>query len=114
MSKPKSVIPIRPIDFDVAQRAVDELAEERKIPSQVYPMDRKDGEDGKGEVQQKTCRAPVKKVTVELPDYVVDELTLRAVQTKPRQTVRYVILDALRAYGLTVKDEDMVQDARRR
>lgn len=117
MNQPKSIIPIRPIDFDMAKRTVDAFAAERNVPTQVYPQEvvPEAGDEGKGRAEPiiPPARSPVRKFTVELPDYVIDAVLTRALQSKPRTTSRYVVLEALRSIGIDVKDEDMVLDGRR-
>jgi len=147
MNQPKNAIPIRPIDFDIARRAVDEFAAERNVPTQVFPHEglksvtagtksldvstpdsseppiqaaKPAPQQGKGrgasdarDLSPSIERAPVRKFTVELPEYVIDAIMARAIQVKPRKTSRYVILEALRAIGFEIKDVDMVVDGRR-
>lgn len=107
----KSSIPIKPIDFDLAKRAVEEFVVERNVPSQVYPKSVEREGEGAAPV---IPRAPSRKFTVDLPDYVIDAIAARALQARPRQTGRYVILEALKAIGIHVEDADLVKDGRRR
>lgn len=119
MNKPKSVIPIKDIDFDLARRTVDEFSTERNVPTQVYPKegapDVEPKEKGRGQTSAKPVkpRSPSRKFTVELPEYVIDAIQARTIQSKPKRTARYVILEGLRAIGLHVDDTDMVMDGRR-
>ena len=58
-------------------------------------------------------RPPSRKFTVELPDYVIDAIQARTIQSKPKRTARYVVLEGLRAIGIQVDETDMVMDGRR-
>ena len=112
MNKPS--IPIKPIDFDVAKRAVDEFVVERGVPTHVYPQGQAVPETGQTrEGAAKPARAPGRKFTVVLPEYVIDAINARTIATKPKTTSRYVILEALRALGIAIHDDDMVVDGRR-
>lgn len=55
--------------------------------------------------------APVSTGSLGLPNYVWTDLKVRA--AKGDGTVRYIIMQALRAYGITIDDIDMVEDGRR-
>lgn len=59
-------------------------------------------------VARKTA-APIKRFTVELPDYVHEEIAARALKT----TKKFVILRALKADGFRIKDADLIEDGRR-
>lgn len=112
MSKPQ--IPIQPIDFDIAKRAVEEFSTERNVPKQIFPQVASVDREGEGSaVRHVPLRAPMRKFTVELPNYVIDAVHARTVQARPHVTARYVVLEGLKAIGIEVKDEDMVHDGRR-
>lgn len=117
MSKPRTVIPIKAIDFDVTRRAVDEFSAERNIPTHVYPsaVPAPDlvGKGRGGGAPATSPRTPSRKFTVELPEYVIDAIQARTFQAKPKRTARYVVLEGLRALGISVDDADMVLDGRR-
>lgn len=55
---------------------------------------------------------PCKSFNLSIPEYLFDELGLRAV--KRRVTKRYLILDALAKAGFTVEPHDLEEDGRRR
>lgn len=55
---------------------------------------------------------PCKSFNLALPEYLFDELGLRAV--KRRVTKRYLILDALAKAGFRVETHDLEEDGRRR
>lgn len=116
----KPIIPISPIDFDVAKRAVKDFAVERNVPTQVYPHRQAESQpaQGKGAAPAvieplKPTRAPGRKFTVVLPEYVIDAINERTMQSKPKKTSRYVVLEALKSLGINIHDEDMVFDGRR-
>lgn len=112
MSTQKTGIPIKPIDFSIAKRVVAEVAEDRNVPRQVFPGDA--AEEGRGGGKPpRAARSPHRKFTVTLPDYVIDAILARALQSRPKRTARAVVLESLKAIGIAVKDEDMVLDGRR-
>lgn len=116
MSNNKPPIPIKPINFDEAERVVKELSAERNVPSLVYPHQPRTTEprQGRGEAPApKPDRSPSRKFTVELPEYVIDAINERTIRSKPRKTSRYVILEALKALGFEIRENDMVLDGRR-
>lgn len=53
----------------------------------------------------------VRRVTLDLPEYVVDQLHDRA--RRSRCTKRHIIMTALKAAGVTINDDDMISDGRR-
>lgn len=53
----------------------------------------------------------MRRVTLDLPEYVVDQLHDRA--RASRCTTRHVIMTALKATGVTINDDDMISDGRR-
>jgi hypothetical protein len=48
---------------------------------------------------------------VELPQYVVDDIKRRALDG--RCSARHIVMRALRAYGVHIAEDDMVEDCRR-
>lgn len=116
----KTSIPFQPIDFDIAKRAIDEITVERQLPTQVVTALHASGE-GMTEMPKPAPvvsllpqPSPTRNFTVDLPDYLIDALHVRALQTKPRCTVRSIIFQSLRANGFEIKDVDMIPDGRRR
>lgn len=116
----KVSIPLKPIDFDAVDQAVEHQVMQRAIPRQIYP--------GAGQGPQPVVTpAPVapavasppvgrrsgQRLTLELPDYIVDQIYERARQGKPRATAKSVVIAGLKAIGLVIKDEDLVPDGRR-
>lgn len=55
--------------------------------------------------------AVMRRVTLDLPDYVVDQLHDRA--RAGRCTTRHVVMTALSVAGVTINDDDMISDGRR-
>lgn len=55
--------------------------------------------------------AVLRRVTLDLPEYVVDQLHDRA--RSARCTTRHVVMSALKTTGVTIYDEDMISDGRR-
>lgn len=53
----------------------------------------------------------LRRVTLDLPEYVVDQLHDRA--RAARCTTRHVIMTALKATGVSINDDDMISDGRR-
>ena len=116
-------IPLKPINFDAAQRAVDEMVVERLVPVHVVPAPAPASPEGEGGdapqlvtasvAPARPVRSPTRNFSVNLPEYVIDAIFARAAQSKPRGTVRGVILQALRATGIDIKDIDMIPDNRR-
>ncbi len=54
----------------------------------------------------------MKRLPMEVPEYVMDALKRKALETKGA-SVRYVVLCALKAYGIEVRDDELVLDKRR-
>lgn len=112
----KISIPIQPIDFELAKRTVDEFSTQRNVPSQVFPQAVKRAEEGRAVAPPAALplpRTPTRKFTVDLPEYVIDAIHQRAMTSRPKQTARYVVLEALQALGLKIEPDDMVRDGRR-
>lgn len=58
-----------------------------------------------------TPRARVSYIKAGIPDYAYKELALR--QIEDNVTLNYLLLQGLRAIGITIADADMVEDGRR-
>ncbi|MBU2531165.1 MAG: hypothetical protein KKB37_00380 [Alphaproteobacteria bacterium] len=116
-------IPIQPIDFDLAKRAVDEFAVERQVPASVVPQSTVRAGEGQppppsvpAPTPVKTvvaARKPQRKFTVDLPDYIIEAIQDRAFKAKPKKTARYVVLEALQSLGFDIQPDDMIRDGRR-
>ncbi|MGD9804149.1 MAG: hypothetical protein AB7E81_04660 [Hyphomicrobiaceae bacterium] len=109
------------IDFEILTRVVDEHAAERGVPSHVLPAKHTSPVKAVEAPRQRKPstlkvvepEAPLRKLTLELPEYVIDLLVEVARKQKPRATARYVVLAALRKYGLDIKEADITPDRRR-
>ena len=55
--------------------------------------------------------AVLRRVTLDLPEYVVDQLHDRA--RAARCTTRHVVMTALKSTGVQINDDDMISDGRR-
>lgn len=53
----------------------------------------------------------MKRLSLDLPEYVVDQLRERAL--KQKTTVRNVLMKAIRSNGIRIQDDDMIEDGRR-
>ncbi len=93
---------------------LDQLADAKGVPKLVHPGRESTGE-GRGKpqpsVQEGTPRSRMKSVTLDLPDYLWSELKIRAV--KDESSLRHIVMTALKQFGLTINDADMIQDGRR-
>ena len=58
-----------------------------------------------------TPRAKWGRVTVELPEYLIDDLKQRAL--KHRSSLRHIVMKALRTQNFRILDADMSEDARK-
>lgn len=56
-------------------------------------------------------RGKLKGINLEVPDYVWTDLKIRAAHAQT--SVRHIIMKALRANGIVIADDDMVEDGRR-
>lgn len=64
------------------------------------------------EAESAPVRAPLEKLTIEIPAYLTDALKRSALET--RTTVRHVVMSALQGAGFEVAKADLVADGRRR
>jgi hypothetical protein len=64
-----------------------------------------------GDAAQSTPRARMKTLNVEVPDYAWIAIKMRAAQEM--SSVRHVIMTALKAHGIEIRDADMIEDGRR-
>ena len=81
------------LDALAARRGLGSLTE-RVVPPQMAP----------------SVRSAMHKLTLDLPVGLAQELRVLAAQRGVTQ--RYLVLEALRAFGLTVSDVDLVEDGR--
>lgn len=66
---------------------------------------------GKGTVAADETQAPTKRLSVDIPDYLRDELRKRSANTN--NTIKYIICRALKKDGFQVEARDLVEDGRR-
>lgn len=120
----KNPIPIKAIDFDQAQRVVDDFSRIRNVPTVVFPQTPAAAAPSAGEGSasvaelppakaEKPRRRPLRKFTIDLPDYVVDAIQAKAFNSRPKRTARHIIMSGLRAIGIDIDDADMPEDGRR-
>jgi hypothetical protein len=64
-----------------------------------------------GDLSKSTPRMRMKTLNVEVPDYAWVAFKTRAAQQMV--SVRHIIMAALRASGIEIKDADMIEDGRR-
>jgi hypothetical protein len=67
--------------------------------------------EGRETPSQATPRSRMKGLKIELPDYAWIALKKKAAEEMV--SLRYVIMDALRAKGIPINEADMVEDGRR-
>ncbi len=125
-----SVKPTRPpfqaIELDPIDARLEARAAEKGIPTLVTtkpspaleplpPIAPPDGPrahwKGRGGLNDSTPRSRMKPLKIELPDYAWVELKKRTAEEMV--SLRYFIMDALRAKGITINDVDMIEDGRR-
>lgn len=115
MNAPKSIIPLKSIDFEGTARAVETFSKTHNIPSLSFPQ--QPPRAAIGEEPQllrpivDTSRV-MKRMPMVVPEYVMESLKKKAHETKGA-SVRFVVLSALKAYGIEVRDEELVKDKRR-
>jgi|GEM_PF-5757408 len=115
-------------DIDAQLAAAKEVAKSSNIPTHTYPKDEaapaqpiaasKTGNvtmlPTQPSASERKARGPkpasVRRYSVDLPLYVIDEIHHRAF--KQKKTKKQVILEALNAGGLEVKDIDVHAEAR--
>jgi len=64
-----------------------------------------------GPSTQSTPRARMKTLNIEVPDYAWIAIKMRAAQEMV--SVRHIIMSALKAEGIEIRDADMIEDGRR-
>lgn len=64
-----------------------------------------------GAATQSTPRGRMKTLNIEVPDYAWIAIKMRAAQEMV--SVRHIIMSALKAEGIQIKDADMIEDGRR-
>jgi hypothetical protein len=130
MSIAKTVRPaFQPVELDPIDAKLEAKAAEKGIPTLVataapksmLASDPKSPEPDtpktpvphrvNGAVKEATPRKRMKGLKVELPDYAW--IAIKKQTAERMVSVRYFIMDALRAKGIHIDDADMVEDGRR-
>lgn len=94
-----------PLDVDDA--ALDRLNAKLGVPTMTRPTATARTPADRHEAP----RAPLEKLTIELPGYLMD--ALRRTALDGRTTVRHVVMLALKANGFAVAEADIIPDGRR-
>jgi hypothetical protein len=100
-------------DVRPAAREIDDRTHDDAIKSKLRSAVRDLGFGGLPEGSTAdTRRAPARSIQLVVPDYLFEELGMRAVRR--RVTKRFLILEALAACGYQIEPADMEEDGRRR
>ena len=101
------------IDDAEAERHVEKITQTYGAHAQIPPARRNAAREPAGFVPSPAAapRPRYASFRVDLPEYLDQELTMRS--ARERATKTYLIMDALRRAGYTVKPEDLVADRRR-
>ena len=129
MTVPKPVRPaFQSIELDTIDARLEAKAAEKGIPTLVQtrveppaditpqdvpavPAIQAPRKTGKGVPKEATPRSRMKPLKVELPDYAWIELKKQVAEDMV--SLRYFVLDALRAKGIRINEADLVEDGRR-
>lgn len=93
-----------PLDVDDA--LLDRVNDRLGVPRMV-----KLGREAASPPPPAAVRAPVEKLTIEIPDYLLDAIKRAALDRK--STARHVVMAAMKAAGFAIDDADLVEDGRR-
>lgn len=110
------------LDLSKIKTVVGDVAKENDVPKLVHPSvpnSSATNDDAPVAPQptaakratRKNNPAPVKRVAVDLPDYLVKAITKQ--HAEQGVTKRYLYLQAFRAAGYAIQDVDMLEDGRR-
>jgi len=120
MSNRKPFLPIEP---DLVDDRLERLARDNGVGKFEKPLLNTGAEEGKpaahvrapkpanAQAPASKAAAKLKTVNLELPDYVWTELKIRA--ARQQSSLKHVVMKALRADGITIQEEDMIEDGRR-
>lgn len=110
-------------DLDRIDQVVDAFAKANDVPTSTFPSQvpqvKPAGETGVVALHQKkepkatkngSTPAPLKKLSVMVPDYVCEAIGLRSAKGITR---KFIVLESLRANDFTIHDIDMKEDGRR-
>lgn len=104
----------RPIatPLDVDDAALDRVNQQLGVPTLTRPATAMEPLPSvPAPAPAQPMRAPLEKLTIELPDYLAD--ALRQDAAARRTTARHIVMLALRNNGYRVDDADLVPDGRR-
>lgn len=107
--KPMKFRPIA-VPLDVDDAALDRVNHQLGVPTLTKPV----ANVAAGEAapaRPEPVRAPLEKLTIELPAYLADALRREAAGR--RTTARHLVMRALRNDGFEVDEADLVADGRR-
>jgi hypothetical protein len=100
------------IDDDENERHVEEITQTYGAHAQIPPAKAARAQPADAApIPVAVRRSRYASFRVDLPDYLDQELTMRS--ARDRATKTYLIMDALRRAGYTVKPEDLVADRRK-
>lgn len=100
-----------PLDVDDA--ALERVNDELGVPKLTRPRREETGAAASPLPNANApVRAPLEKVTIEVPSYLADALRRTALER--RSSVRHVVMVALKEAGFEVAAADLVPDGRRR
>jgi hypothetical protein len=118
---PFQAIELDPIDARLEARAAEKgiptlvTTKPNPAPESLPPMAAPDGPGahwkGRGDINESTPRSRMKPLKIELPDYAWVELKKRTAEEMV--SLRYFIMEALRAKGIPINEVDMIEDGRR-
>lgn len=114
--KPEMKNVFDPSNVTATMSAVKQIAREKGVPSMTVPGGEQASEAAGDSVVplkkvRKVTPAPTSKGTMELPQYLWEELALKGV--KQKVTKRYLVLQAFKDAGYSVHDIDLYKDGRR-
>ena len=103
-----------PLDVDDA--ALDRINVQLGVPTLTKPVanarpERRTKSAPPAPAVDDAVRAPLEKLTIEVPSYLADAMKRAALDT--RTTVRHVVMLALKEAGFEVAASDLVRDGRR-
>lgn len=110
-------------DLKAIQTAVKEVAAKNDIPSITYPSTQPvnapevggEGEDKVAVLKPAKVRkkepAPIRRVSVDLPVYLIKEIAKKSLEDEV--TKKFLYLKAFRALGFQINDVDFQEDGRR-
>lgn len=115
----KERTPFMPLDSDIDDDKLEQLAEAKGVAKLVKPASDEAGEGSSPTPKRKaspaakdaTPRERMKTINLELPDYVWTDLKIRA--AKEQVSLRHIVMTALKSYGVEIAESDMIQDGRR-